>query len=64
MKASRTTTLHRVQHDLTLQVTGEDMFVFRTEGLVITTIFLEGDLLGTPEETELGLSQFLEYWDT
>ena len=58
---SRSTTLNGVQHDLTLQVTGEDVFVFGTEGLLITTVLLEGDLLRTPKETELSLSQFLKY---
>ena len=59
---SRSATLDRVEHHLVLQVGSKDVLLFWAEGLVVATVLLEGNLLRTPEETELGVGQLLKDW--
>ena len=53
--------MYGVQHDLILEVGREDVLLFWTERRIIISILLQRYLIGSPEETQLGLCQFVEH---
>jgi hypothetical protein len=56
----RSATLNGVEHHLVLQVGSKDVLMLGAQTLIIGAVLLEGNLIGAPEESKLGLGQFLE----